>query len=296
MTLHVIWKKTFCVCPPCRNYAAPMSSSSSLFSWSSSLSSPSSKCQRPRAGLLKTSPGALKDEEETLPLHPRRLRWWRWIKQPSKIVTHLFFHSFMLKESLKEWAKKTMRTGTFFPSSIAAIFFSPTCSPILPGLPALSKSDMGDLPYWEEPGTCKNNFIFPATNIRRTEKSWQYFYFSHVKLPFGVNILMHTVTIMCLNLITIFVVSWSDLLNKSPALWVYSVRVCMVLHWNLASLPKSHLAFFLSSVHFFLASGKKGTKSHAYFSCSFIFCIDRLKVYFYFSLFICMSLCKYLFF
>lgn len=77
----------------------------------------------------------------------------------------------------------------------------------LPGLPALSKSDMGDLPFRKAPGTRKNNLIFPATNIRRTEKSWQYFYFPHVKLPFGVNILMHTVTIMYLNLITIFVVS-----------------------------------------------------------------------------------------
>lgn len=120
------------------------------------------------------------------------------------------------------------------------------------------------LPYWKAPGTCKNNLIFPATNIRSTEKSWQYFYFSHVKWPFGVNILMHTVTIMFLNLITIFVVSWSDPLNKSPALWVYSVCVCMVLHWNLASLPKNHLAFSYPVCTFF-SLRKKGTKSHAYF-------------------------------
>lgn len=128
------------------------------------------------------------------------------------------------------------------------------------------------------------------------QKSWQYFYFSHIKLLFGVNILMHTVTIMYLNLITIFVVSWSDPLNKSPALWVYSVCVCSVLHWNLASLPKSHLAFSYPVCTFF-SLRKKGTKSHAYFfPALFFFCIDRLKAYFYFSLFICMSLCKYLFF
>lgn len=194
-----------------------------------------------------------------------------WQSSCLRSMTHPFFNSYMLKESLKEWVKKTMRTGTFFPSSIAAIFFfSPTCSPILPGLPALSKSDMGDLPYWKAPGTRKNNLIFPATNIRRTEKSWQYFYFSHVKWPFGVNILMHTVTIMYLNLITIFVVSWSNPLNKSPAFWVYSVCVWMVLHWNLASLPKNHLAFSYPVCTFF-SLRKKGTKSHAYFFLLFYF-------------------------
>lgn len=67
-----------CSSPMQRNYVAPMSSSSSLFSWSSSLSSHSSKCQRPRAGLLKTSPGALKDAEVTPPHHLRRAPWWSW--------------------------------------------------------------------------------------------------------------------------------------------------------------------------------------------------------------------------
>lgn len=194
-----------------------------------------------------------------------------WQSSCPRSVTHPFFNSFMLKESLKEWAKKTVRTGTFFPSSIAAIFlFSPTCSPILPGLPALSQSDMGDLPFWKAPGTRNNNLIFPATNIRRTEKSWQYFYFPHVKLLFGVTILMHTVTIMYMNLITIFVVSWSDLLNESPALWVYSVCVCKVLHWNLASLPKAILLFPIQCALFF-SLRKKGTKSHAYFFLLFYF-------------------------
>lgn len=74
-----------------------------------------------------------------------------------------------------------MRTGTFFPSSIAAMFFlSPTCSPFLPGLPALSKSDLGDLPYWKAPGIRKNNLIFPATKHQENREELAIFLlFSH---------------------------------------------------------------------------------------------------------------------
>lgn len=178
----------------------------------------------------------------------------------------------MLKESLKEWAKKTWELGRSSPPQLLLFSsFHPPAHPFCQALPALSKSDMGDLLYWKAPGTRKNYFIFPATDIRKTEKSWQYFYFSHIKLLFGVNILMHTVTIMYLNLITIFVVSWNDLLIKSPALWVYSVCVCSVLHWNLASLPKSHLAFCYP-VCIFLASGKRGpSHMHIFFLLFYFF-------------------------
>lgn len=47
------------------------------------------------------------------------------------------------------------------------------------------------------------------------------------------------------------------MLNKSPALGVYSVCVCSV-HWSLRSLPKSHFLAFSYPVCTFSASGKRG--------------------------------------
>lgn len=85
------------------------------------------------------------------------------------------------------------------------------------------------------------------------------------------------------------------MLNKSPALGVYSVCVCSV-HWSLRSLPKSHFLAFSYPVCTFSASGKRGPSYMHIFPVLLFFCIDRLGTYFYLSLFICMSLCKYLFF
>lgn len=177
-----------------------------------------------------------------------------WQRSCLRFTTHPFFDSYTLKESLKEWAKKTMRTGTFFPSpSIAAIFFfAPTYSPILPGLPALSKSDMGDpiFKYWKAPGTWKIISSSLSQTSGEERRAGNIFAFLTYNCYLGLTF-MHAVTVTYLNLTPIFVVSWSDPLNKSPALWVYCVCVCSVtLEFNKPT-KKPSPCFFLSSVHFF---------------------------------------------
>lgn len=98
-----------------------------------------------------------------------------WQRSCLRFITHPFFDSYMLKESLKEKSKENYEKelGLFFPSPQLLLFFLCThILPILPGLPTLSKSDMGDpmFRYWKAPGTCKNNLIFSVTNIKTTDK------------------------------------------------------------------------------------------------------------------------------
>lgn len=106
-----------------------------------------------------------------------------WQRRCLRFMTHPFFDSYMLKESLKEWAKKTMRTGTFFPPLNCCYFL--LCTHILAHSARLTNIKQiwygwSHFQVRKAPGTRKNNLIFPVTNVRRTEKSWQYFCFSHL--------------------------------------------------------------------------------------------------------------------